>query len=1016
MSEEQIEKIQLINTIYSGITNIKSDTSCLLELDNFLNTEYKVEYEPFIITTDIMYTLLNLCSHKSNDINLCAQNTSKQLVSIINEHSIKRILPVLLDFKSSLKWKTSLNRLILLDELAQAAPLTVSRNLNTIIPVISDMMWDSKPQIKKRASKTMTSLCNTLDNKDIIPFIPDLVKCIEDPNNVLETVHKLASTTFVQSVTSPALSIMVPLLKRGFVERKDSTIRLCARIVDNMAKLVYTPLDAAPFLPELLPLLESAKDNVSDPEVRSVCECAYKSLSKSGDLGNLASMKIMSADNMLVDINSTLSKCDTDIKSDTLQIKAEYISLITSSLIDCRIIDKNEWALDIKPYLNLDTDYIFDELYNKAMEDITIPEDTEGDDNVEVLCDCNFSLAYGNKILLNSTNLKLKRGYNYGLVGKNDCGKTSLLRAIANGQVDGFPVDQVRTIFVETDVQGNLSDLTAVEYIYSDPLLKDSGYTKEQITETLNSVGFKDGSAANTTSKVGQLSGGWRMKLALARAMLLQADILLLDEPTNHLDPYNVSWLQQYLKSITNVTVITISSDKRLLDEICSHIIQIDALKLNYTKGNLSNFVEKHPEAQSYFDLKACKQKFIFPAPGPIEGVTSKGKIILKMNDITFTYPGVKKAQLHKVSVRVSMSSRVAVVGANGAGKSTMIKLLTGELKPDQQNADGSECGEVWKHPNCKIAYVAQHAFHHIEHHLDKTPNEYIRWRFQYGDDKEALTKVTLEYTEVELARMKEPFVMDEARESDGEKIRVKKIMKKLTSGRRNASMGRGISYEYECEWMSGLTGWLPLQRLIDAGWHKAVKTVDEKVSARETAFQRPLTTTNVEKALGECGLSSEFATHTRMAALSGGQKVKVVLCSSMWSQPHIVILDEPTNYLDRDSMGALSNAIDDFAGGVVLITHNGDFSGGLCPEMWHLENNTLNLKGDPSWLAAQDADKNIVTEQLKTFEDASGNTVKIKPLKKTLSRAEKKKRDRIRKLRIKNGESISDLESEEEY
>jgi elongation factor 3 len=134
-----------------------------------------------------------------------------------------------------------------------------------------------------------------------------------------------------------------------------------------------------------------------------------------------------------------------------------------------------------------------------------------------------------------------------------------------------------------------------------------------------------------------------------------------------------------------------------------------------------------------------------------------------------------------------------------------------------------------------------------------------------------------------------------------------------------------------------------------------------------------------------------------------------------MWSQPHIVILDEPTNYLDRDSMGALSNAIDDFAGGVVLITHNGDFSGGLCPEMWHLENNTLNLKGDPSWLAAQDADKNIVTEQLKTFEDASGNTIKIKPLKKTLSRAEKKKRDRIRKLRIKNGESISDIESEEE-
>ena len=80
--------------------------------------------------------------------------------------------------------------------------------------------------------------------------------------------------------------------------------------------------------------------------------------------------------------------------------------------------------------------------------------------------------------------------------------------------------------------------------------------------------------------------------------------------------------------------------------------------------------------------------------------------------------------------------------GPNGAGKYTMIKLLTGELKPDE----GS--GEVWKHPNARVAYVAQHAFHHIENHLDKTPNEYIRWRYEHGKDKEALEKVTLQVYE----------------------------------------------------------------------------------------------------------------------------------------------------------------------------------------------------------------------------------------------------------------------------
>ena len=102
----------------------------------------------------------------------------------------------------------------------------------------------------------------------------------------------------------------------------------------------------------------------------------------------------------------------------------------------------------------------------------------------------------------------------------------------------------------------------------------------------------------------------------------------------------------------------------------------------------------------------------------------------MSMTDVAFTYPGAPKPQLTGVTVRLSMASRVAIVGANGAGKSTMIKLLTGEMKPCS--------GLVKKHPNCRFAYVAQHAFHHIEQHLDKSPNEYIRWRYEGGEDKEA--------------------------------------------------------------------------------------------------------------------------------------------------------------------------------------------------------------------------------------------------------------------------------------
>merc|ERR1719488_122438 len=97
--------------------------------------------------------------------------------------------------------------------------------------------------------------------------------------------------------------------------------------------------------------------------------------------------------------------------------------------------------------------------------------------------------------------------------------------------------------------------------------------------------------------------------------------------------------------------------------------------------------------------------------------------------------------------------------------------------------------------------------------------------------------------------------------------------------------------------------------------------------------FQRPLTQENVEKHIADVGLEPEYGTHFRINSLSGGQKVKVVLAAAMWNQPHILILDEPTNYLDRDSLGALSGAIEEFGGGVVMITHNNEFCSKLCPE-----------------------------------------------------------------------------------
>merc|ERR1712019_292104 len=149
-------------------------------------------------------------------------------------------------------------------------------------------------------------------------------------------------------------------------------------------------------------------------------------------------------------------------------------------------------------------------------------------------------------------------------------------------------------------------------------------------------------------------------------------------------------------------------------------------------KGNcLTQFVEKYPEKKAYFELSNEVMKFSFPEPGAMEGVKSRSKVILRMNNVSFQYPTKDKPTIMDVNLTVSQVSRVAVIGANGAGKSTAIKVLVGEQKPTE--------GSIWKAPGLRMAYVAQHAFHHLEKHMTSTPCQYIMWRFAGSDDQESL-------------------------------------------------------------------------------------------------------------------------------------------------------------------------------------------------------------------------------------------------------------------------------------
>ncbi|CAM9355688.1 unnamed protein product, partial [Ectocarpus fasciculatus] len=958
--------------------------------------------EPFLCAH--LPTLLTLGGSKQMPVRQAAAAAVTAICKKMSPNDIREVVGYL--FKAAEvenNWNTRVLALSAMSGFADHGAEQLGFLLPRVVPELTSHMSDTKKEVVAAANKAMSAACDVIGNRDIEHMTPFIIKSITNPEEVPEIMHTLAGVTFVQSVQSPALAMVVPLLLRGLRSRVTATRRQSAVIIDNMSKLVDDPLDAAPFLPVLMPALHDAADAMSDPEARTVAERAAAQLKRLNDFCelNAASAKI-AEEGPVLDLLKTKLPAALASSADA-QVPLTHLASRICSVMSIRQWEPSAWS-DIEASLAIllgkpATDVITALIppCKEMMKPVAIIE--ADDDGLEELCNCQFTLAYGTKILLHNTVMRLKRGAKYGLLGGNDSGKTTLMRSIANGSVEGFPdPSEVRTVFVEADIMGELSHLSCVDYIMEDERLKH--LSRDEVLSVMATVGFTETGKAKPFHAVSTLSGGWRMKLAMARAMLQRADILLLDEPTNHLDVINVAWVKNYINSLTNVTAIMVSHDSGFLNECCTDILQIERLKLHHFRGNLNRFIELNPDARAYFSIKESKLKFTFPQPGAIEGVKSRSKALMKMAKCDFTYPGNTVPTLFDITIQVSMMSRVGCVGENGAGKSTMIKVLTGEVVP--------QTGDVWKHPNARVAYVAQHAFHHIEEHLNKTPNEYIRWRYANGEDKESLVKVSMECTEEETVKRKEVFEF-QWKDDEGTPHKANKVVSELLGNRRENKQNK--EYEYECRFKGGDEQYVGLKCLCRQGWEKATKAIDSRIAQRAGQYVRTLSSANVEKHIQDCGLDPEFATHYRMSALSGGQKVKVVMAAAMWMQPHILILDEPTNYLDRESLGALAKAIEEFEGGVVIISHNSEFVSQLCPEEWVMDAGHLTTRGEVGWMSRQDdkiADQAVIT----TMTDALGNETEIKQ-KKKLSKREEKVKIKVITKKIKDGEELDDDEFE---
>eukprot|EP00929_Paragymnodinium_shiwhaense_P117010 TRINITY_DN870_c0_g1_i13.p1 TRINITY_DN870_c0_g1~~TRINITY_DN870_c0_g1_i13.p1 ORF type:complete len:1413 (-),score=497.37 TRINITY_DN870_c0_g1_i13:141-4379(-) len=580
-----------------------------------------------------------------------------------------------------------------------------------------------------------------------------------------------------------------------------------------------------------------------------------------------------------------------------------------------------------------------------------------GDGDDEALLDVEgLLLMYGaGHLLLKDTKLLMKKNHRYGVVGQNGAGKTTLMKEIVGHRIVGMP-EHLKCVHVDDSKLGLMSAsyLSSLEYCIK--MAKDIG-VDDAGKETLLAVGFPE---KMLNEPVSELSTGWRMRLTLAVSMTKHADLVLLDEPTNHLDEQSVEWLGDYILSIHNSSVMVISHEPKFLDKICTDIIAYVDRKLEYTEGSFTTFAAKKgltkdqidamlsgnlsfdtkTEGDEEDDPDAIKKpvtgppKLSFPIPGAMEGVKSGSRAVLEAKNVSFRWSKDKDYLIEDCTVKLSLNARVAICGRNGCGKSTLMTLLCSEMSPSE-NKDGS-LGEVSRHCNLRLAYMKQDHLKALADFFDTSPFVYISTRFKNGFDGD-LQKRLIDPEDQEEAERRKTL----AKEHGKYGLQVQTLVSRTKVGSQLA---------YEVQW-DGLDDPKqntvePISKLRMMGLDKVVIACDERIAAKAAGLdQRPLTRREVVRHCEAFGIDEEMCCNRQIRGFSAGQKVRLSLSAMFWTKPHLIAVDEPTNYLDVETVEALAKALCTFRGGIVMIEPKTDFVERICNEKWHLENGKVTLE-----------------------------------------------------------------------
>jgi elongation factor 3 len=448
---------RVLDVINSKKAEVPAKVAALEEIKAIIEGDKFATYEPEFVET-LLPQLLEQYDQKPSDAKKALKKVCQSLVDNLNKFAVERLVRKLFAaMDDACKWKVKEAACELLGRLAKKAKKKLSHCIPEIVRTVPHLVLDLKKEVVDAAQEAIELCCAVIDNNDIKSAVPHLIKCMSNVDEVPECVHTLASIKFVQTVDDATLGLVVPLLLRGFSVKKTATKRQCSVIINNMSRLVENPKDAEPFLPTLLPALERASEEISDPEARSVADKAREQLVKIKE--NAEAFRAKHADDP-EDILKLFAKAIGQDKLDAHPIEFRYAAAAAASLNHSRSYKKELWTSNVEVFVVSavgaeDAAAAVGAALTFLEKPVRLNDFDDDEDGAEPLCDSRFTLAYGTKILLHNTELRLKKGRRYGLLGPNDCGKTSLMRAMALRELDGFPTD-LRTVFVEADILGEL--------------------------------------------------------------------------------------------------------------------------------------------------------------------------------------------------------------------------------------------------------------------------------------------------------------------------------------------------------------------------------------------------------------------------------------------------------------------------------------------------------------------------------------------------------------------------------